>query len=154
MKLRTARAIAVGLLVAAITALPASSLGLRSVGLRVILPFTGIPLSIGAEVVTGVSFGRVSISLFLSPSGGTLLFGSTDIALTGDPEAANAFLRMTTGLSYFDPTRRLPTLLFGGGVSVLFTAAESFEFGLSAEAVYPLAFPVPMLSLSGGWILP
>lgn len=154
MKHGTVRAIAVGLLVVAITGLPVSSLGLRSVGLRLILPFTGIPLSIGAEIVTDASFGRLSISLFLSPAGGTLLLGSADVALTGDPETANAFLRMTTGLSYFDLTRRLPTLLFGGGVSVLFTAAESLVFGLSGEAVYPLAFPVPMLTLSGGWLLP
>lgn len=154
MKHRTARAIAVGLLVVAITGLSASSLGLRSVGLRLILPFTGIPLSVGAEVVTDVPFGRVSISLFLSPAGGTLLLGSADIALTKDPQAANAFLRMTTGLSYFDPSRRLPTLLFGGGGAVLFTAAEPFEFSLTAEVVYPVAFPVPMLTLSGGWMLP
>jgi len=143
MKHGTVRAIAVGLFVVAITGLPASSLGLRSVGLRLILPFTGIPLSIGAEIVTDASFGRLSISLFLSPAGGTLLLGSADVAL-----------RMTTGLSYFDPTRRLPTLLLGGGVSVLSTAAESLVFGLSGEAVYPLAFPVPMLTLSGGWLLP
>jgi len=134
--------------------LPMSSLGLRSVGLRVILPFTGIPISIGAEVVTEASFGGLSLSLFLSPRGGTLLLGSAEIALTGDPEAASAFLRLTTGLSYFDSSRLLPSLLFGGGVSVLFTAAEPFTFAMAAETIYPLAFPIPMLTLSGAWSLP
>jgi len=154
MKRGTDRVIAVGLLVAVIVSFSASSHGLRSFGLRLILPFTEVPFSIGAEVVTDAPFGRLSISLLLSPTGGTLLLGSADVALTEDPATAKAFLRMTTGLSYFDPTLHLPTLLFGGGVSVLCTVAESFGFGLTGEVIYPFAFPVPMLALSGGWMLP
>jgi len=151
-----ARVLAVGLLAVTIVTLSAfaSSHGLRSVGLRLILPFTEAPSWVGAEVVTGAPFGRLSISLFLSPAGGTLLLGSADVALTDDPDAARAFLRMTTGLSYSDPTRYLPTFLFGGGVSVLCTVTESFGFGLTSEVIYPFAFPVPMLALSGGWMLP
>lgn len=141
-------------LIIASACLPASSSGIRSVGLRLIFPFTGIPLALGAEVVTDISFGRLSISLFLSPAGGTLLLGSMDIALTGDLDTANAFLRLTTGLSYFDPSRRLPTFLFGVGTSVLSTAVDPFAFGFAGELIYPLAFPVPMLTLSGAWSLP
>jgi len=150
------RAVMVVLFLGVVTCLclPASSLGLRSVGLRVILPFTGIPISVGAEVVAEASFGGLSFSLFLSPRVGTLLLGSAEIVLAGDPEGASAFLRLTTGLSYFDPSRRLPTLLFGGGMSVLFTAAEPFALGMAVEAIYPLLFPIPMFILSGAWTLP
>ena len=127
---------------------------IRSVGLRFILPFGGLPVFLGAEVVADVPFGDLSISLFLSPTGETLLLGSADLALTREPTEDSAFLRVTAGLSYFDPSRQLPTLLVGGGTIVRFSAAESLLLGLSAELVYPIAFPVPMLTLSGAWELP
>jgi len=134
--------------------LPGHAEGIRSVGLRLIVPFTGIPLSVGAEVVVNATFGAAAFSLFLSPAGGTLLLGSADVALTANPAEASAFLRITTGLSYFDPSRRLPTVLFGFGTSVLFSAAEPFLFGFTGELIYPVAFPVPMLTVSGGWAIP
>ena len=154
MKHRAVHAIVVLVLIVASAYLPAISAGIRSVGLRLILPWSGIPLSLGAEVVTDAAFGGLSFSLFLSPEGGTLLLGSADIALTGDPNTADAFLRLTTGLSYFDPSRRLPSFLFGVGTSVLFTAMEPFVFGFAGELIYPLAFPMPTFTLSGAWSLP
>ena len=140
--------------VVACSSLLALSVGIRSVGLRLILPFIEIPLSLGAEVVVDSSFGDLSFSLFLSAAGGTLLLGSADISLSAEPDATNAFLRLTTGLSYFDPARRLPSFLLGAGTSVRFTAVEPFVLGLATELLYPLAFPVPMLALSGAWSLP
>jgi hypothetical protein len=154
MKHRAVQAIIVLVLIVASTCLPATPAGIRSVGLRLILPWSGIPLSLGAEVVTDTEFGGLSLSLFLSPAGGTLLLGSADIALAGDANTANAFLRLTTGLSYFDPSRRLPSFLFGAGTSVSFTAMEPFAFGFAGELIYPLAFPMPMFTLSGAWSLP
>ena len=100
------------------------------------------------------SYGGLSFSLFLSPAGGTLLLGSADIGLTSNSDAANTFLRLTSGLSYFDPSRRLPSLLFGVGTSILFTAMEPFVFGFAGELIYSLAFPMPMFTLSGAWLLP
>lgn len=140
--------------VVACCCLLAVSAGIRSIGLRLILPWSGIPLSVGAEVVTDAAFGSLSFSLFLSPAGGTLLLGSADIALTSDPREATTFLRLTTGLSYFDSTRRFPSLLVGAGTSVRLATAEPFTFGLSGELVYPLAFPTPMFTLSGTLSLP
>ena len=154
MKRRANVVVAVLAVLVASMGLHAATAGIRSVGLRVILPFSGIPLVLGAEIVTDAGFGGLSISLFLSPTGGTLLLGSVDVALTGDPDEANAFLRLTTGLSYFDRSRRLPSILLGAGASVLFSAAEPFHIGFTAELVYPLAFPMPMFSLSGAWALP
>jgi len=128
--------------------------GIRSVGLRLIVPFAGIPVSVGAEVTVDARFGAASFSLFLSAAGGTLLLGSADVALTANPAEASGFLRITTGLSYFDPSRRLPSVLFGFGTSVSFSAAEPFLLGLTGELLYPVAFPVPMLTVSGGWAIP
>jgi len=128
--------------------------GIRSVGLRLILPFTGVPLHLAGEIVAEAPFGDLSFSLFLSPQGGTLLLVSADVALSRAPGSASAFLRMTTGLAYFDSTRLLPTLLLGAGTSVRFTAAEPLTVGLSAELIYPLAFRAPLLSVSTGWALP
>ncbi len=124
---------------------------IQSVGIRLILPFTGIPLLLGAEIVTDMPFGGLSISLFLSPQGGTLLLGSADIALAEDLDETSASLRVTTGLSYFDPGQRFPSIVFGGGVSVLTSAAQPLAFGLTSELIYPIAFPVPMLAVSGAW---
>jgi len=143
----------VGLFVTVI-APPVFSAGIRSVGLRLILPATGIPLVVGAEVVTDVSLGELSISLFLSPAGGSLLLGSVDVALTGDPSAARAFLRLTTGLAYFDASRRFPSFLVGAGTSARLSVAESFLFGLTGELIYPIAFPIPLITVAGAWALP
>ncbi len=154
MKRRTVLTVAALALLIASVCPQTLALGLRSVGLRLILPFTGVPLYLGAEVVTEASFGDLSISLFLSPAGGTLLLGSADIALTGATGPASAFLRLTTGLAYFDSSRFLPSLLFGAGTTVRFSGADPLALALSGEMIYPLAFPVPMLSLSAGYALP
>jgi hypothetical protein len=145
---------AVPALVLSIGMIAIASTGIRSVGLRVILPFTGVPLYLGGEVVTEAPFGDLSFSLFLSPDGGTLLLGSADVALTDDESTATAFLRLTTGLAYFDPSRLLPTILLGAGTSVRFDAAHPLALSMTGELIYPLAFPIPMLTVSGGWALP
>ncbi len=137
-----------------LTSLPAATFEARTIGLRLILPFTRIRHSIGAELIVETEFGRVSLSLFISSAAGTLVLGSADIAMTEDPSEAASFLRLTTGFSYFDSSRLLPSLVAGAGMALRYSPLESIEFGLSAEALYPLAFPVPMISLSGGWVLP
>ena len=146
--------LAVSLLVLSLSMTAFASTGIRSVGVRLILPFTGVPLYLGGEVVTEAAFGDLSFSLFLSSDGGTLLLGSADVALAGDADSATAFLRLSTGLAYFDPSRLLPTLLVGAGTSVRFDAADPLVLSMTGELLYPLAFPIPMLTVSGGWALP
>lgn len=63
-------------------------------------------------------------------------------------------LRLTTGLTYCDPARRLPMLLFGVGASVLLAAVVPFALGTIAKISYPLVPPIPMLTLSGACALP
>jgi hypothetical protein len=72
MKRRTVRAVVPLVVVAAATGLPTMSAGIRSVGPRPILPFTGIPRPLG----------------------------TADIAWTGNPSGASAFVRLPAmGLS-------------------------------------------------------
>ena len=47
-----------------------------------------------------------------------------------------------------------PTLLLGGGVYYEVDAISPVLVGLAAELLVPLAFPIPMLSTSIGWVLP
>ncbi len=154
MKRGTVHAVSILVIIIASTCLPAISAEIRSAGLRLILPWSGIPLSLGAEVVADAAFGCLSFPLLLSPAGGTLLLGGADIGLTGDPNAANAFLRLTTGLSYVNSARRFPSILVGAGTSVRLLAADPFTVGLTGELIYSLAFPMPMFALSGAWSLP
>jgi hypothetical protein len=130
------------------------SAGIRSVGLRLVLPFAAMPPLLGLELVADAPFGAISASLFLSSAGGTLLLGSADIALTEAPSRASAFLRLTSGLSHADRSRLLPSLLIGAGLSFRLSILEPFALGFAGELVYPIAFPLPMLTLSGAWSLP
>ena len=154
MKHRAVHAIGILVMLVASTCIPAIPAQMRSVGLRLILPFTGMPPLLGAEVAIDVSYGGLSLSLFLSMAGGTLLLGSVDIALAGDPSEASTFLRLTTGLSYFDPARHFPSILLGAGTSFRYSAMEPFVFGFAGELIYPLTFPMPLFTLSGAWSLP
>jgi hypothetical protein len=153
MKHRAVHAIGTLVILVVSACLPAISAGIRPVGLRPILPFTGIPLLLGAEVVMNVSYGGLSFSLFLSPADGTLLPGSADIALAGDPSEASTFLRLTTGLPHFDSARRFPSILLGAGTSLRYSAIEPFVSGFAGKLIYPLAFPLPLFTLSGAWTL-
>lgn len=140
MKRGTVQAVGILVIIIASTYLPAISAEIRSVGLRLILPWSGTPLSLGAEVVTDAAFGCLSFPLFLSPA--------------GEPNAANVFLRLTTGLSYFNSARRFPSILAGAGTSVRLLAADPFTVGFAGELIYSLAFPMPMFTLLGAWPLP
>ena len=154
MKPGTVRTVGILVIIIASMCLPATSAKIQSVGLHLILPWSRIPLSLGAEVVADAAFGCLSFPPFLSPAGGTLLVGGADIGLTSNPNAANAFLRLTTGLSYFDSARRFPSILVGAGTSVRLLAADLFTVGFADELIYSLAFPMPMFALSGAWSLP
>jgi len=128
--------------------------GIRSFGLRAVLPIGRVPFLIGIEARGDVPFGLLTGSFFLSSEGRVLITASYDIGLTGDAEGSRTFLRATVGLYYFDVQAFLPSLLFGGGVAVDVPAASFLAFGASGEFLYPLAFPTPLVSASGRWLLP
>jgi len=124
---------------------------IRSIGIRFVLPFTGGPLLIGIEATTNLPFGIGTGSFLLDSEGRTLITLGADIDLSEEESDAEAYLRLTGGIYYFDPSRFLPSPLFGGGFSYRFLVLKPFVFGFAGEFLYPIAFPAPMLSLSAGW---
>ena len=148
---RLARTSGILFLLTAFALVSTASAGVRSVGLRVILPFGGLPVLLGLEVTTELSFGLASATLFLSPNGQTLVTGSVDIAMG---ESEEAFVRLTTGFFYFERNKILPSPLVGGGLAYKQGGLHPLDIGIAGEFLYPLAFPFPMFSLSGGWMLP
>lgn len=128
--------------------------GVRSIGLRVVLPIGQTPFLIGVEAAGDVPFGLLTGSFFLSSKGKVLITASYDVQLAGATEGNRTFLRATIGLSYFDPAAFLPSIVFGGGLAVDVPVASFLAFGVAGEFLYPLAFPTPLVSTSARWLLP
>ncbi len=128
--------------------------GVRSVGLRVVLPIGNAPLLFGLEARGDVAFGIATGSLFLSAKGNALITLSCDLRLGEAAAAARTFVRLTTGLVYFDRSRLLPSIVLGGGLTFEVPVSPTLAFAAAGELLYPFAFPVPMVSASGRWVLP
>jgi len=126
----------------------------RSIGLRVVLPWKGLPLLVGAEATVDLRFGRGAMSFFLTGEGQVLFAISADALVSAPTNPLSIYVRATTGLFYFDPSAYAPTPLIGGGVYYEVGALEPILVGFAAELLYPLAFPFPMISTSLGWALP
>ena len=127
----------------------ATSQGLRSIGLRLALTWSETPIWLGIEASTDLSWTILSAALFITPDGKTLFTGHFDIPLQ---EETAAFLRVTAGFYYFEPRQPFPYPLAGVGLSYLPVSASPIYVGFAGEFVYPLAFPLPMFSISGGWL--
>jgi hypothetical protein len=128
---------------------PVAAGGLRTVGLVVALSWSSTPLWIGVEASTDLSWSVLSGALFLTPDGKTLFTGHLDVPVQ---QGAAAFLRATAGFYYFSSSQPFPYLLAGAGISVLPLASSPLFVAFSGEFIYPLAFPLPMFSISGGWL--
>jgi len=143
------------LLVAAVLGTSASAAGfVRSVALRIVLPWTGLPLLIGVEASTELAFGLGTASFFLTTDGRALITLGGNVALTESEERGMTYLRLTTGLAYFDTQAYGPDVVFGLGLAYEFRVLDAVAIGFASEFLYPIAFPVPMFSASAGWILP
>ncbi len=88
---------------------------LSSIGIRIVLPFTGEPFLVGIEATTNLSFGLGTGSFLLDSAGRTLIAVGVDIDLGEEGSSARTYLRLTTGIYYFDPSRSFPSPLIGGG---------------------------------------
>ena len=139
-------------LLVALLSLVAQASPFRSIGVRLILPLGGLPVAIGLEATANIGFTIGSLSFFLSLKGETLLLGSLVLPL--DPASPGTCARLTFGLFDFDPEPALPSLVAGAGVSYYGAPSDWFGYSLAGEFLYPLAFPLPMFSISGGWISP
>ena len=154
MSLRTLRTVGIAVLLIVLAGQLALGLSFRSVGLRVLLPWTDVPFVLGIEASVDANFGAVGSSFFLTPDGRTLLLGTVDFQV-GDPAAAaQSYFRVTGGLLYLNTARSLPQLVAGGGLVVGTPVLGAIIGGLSAEFIYPFAFPLPMFSLMGAWSAP
>lgn len=134
-----------------VMAYPARGAGLDYVGLRIIIPLGQAPFMVGVDIGTHLSFGWAMGSLFLAPDGKTLILGSAEVAIGGQESAGVSLLRGTLGISYFDLSAMLPSLVFGGGISYRFSLADHFQLAASGEIIYPLALGPPMFSIGTGW---
>ncbi len=123
--------------------------GLRSVGLRLVLSWSETPLWIGIEASTDLASTILSGTLFITPDGKTLFTGNVDIPVQED---AAVFLRVTAGFYYLEPRQPFPYPLAGVGIAYSLLAESPIYFGFSGEFIYPLKFPLPMFSISGGWL--
>ncbi|MBE0636715.1 hypothetical protein IH601_12020 [Candidatus Bipolaricaulota bacterium] len=126
-----------------------SAQGLRSIGLRVALSWTETPIWAGIEASTDTSWGNLSAGFFITPTGKTLFTGHIDVPLQ---EGGAAFVRLTGGFYYFEASQPFPYPLIGAGLSYLLVSASPIYVGFASEFIYPLAFPLPMFSLSSGWL--
>jgi hypothetical protein len=128
--------------------------GIRSIGLRVVLPIGNTPFLLGLEARGDLAFGVATGSFFLSAEGKALITLSCDLRLGSDEAAAKTFVRLTTGLVYFDRTHYLPSLLVGAGLTFEVPVSSFLGVAAAGEFIYPFAFPVPMVSASGRWVFP
>lgn len=154
MSLRIFRTGAAAILLIVLASQFALGLSLHRVGLRFLLPWTDVPFVLGVEASVDADFGAVGSSFFLTPDGRTLLLGTVDIQV-GDPAAtAQSYFRLTGGLLYLNTAQSLPQLVAGGGLVVETSLIGAVTGGMSAEFIYPFAFPLPMFSLMGAWSIP
>lgn len=128
--------------------------GVRSIGLRFTLPLGNTPALLGLEARGDVLLGVATGSLFVSARGNALLTLSYDLQLGSTEAAAETYLRLTTGLVYFDRTHALPTILYGGGMTFELPLSPTLAVAAAGEFLYPFAFPIPVVSASGRWVLP
>lgn len=124
----------------------------RSIGLRLVVPLGGLPVVIGIEATANIGSVIGSLSFFLSLEGEALLLSSLDLPL--DPGGHGACVRLTAGLYDFTSQPTLPALVGGAGVSCYGSSLGWFGYSLAGEFLYPLAFPLPMFSVGGGWVSP
>lgn len=129
--------------------LSANSQSLRSIGIRVALSWSDTPIWLGIEASTDTSWSILAAALFITPDGKTLFTAHVDLPLQ---ENAAVFFRITGGFYYFEPRQPLPYPLVGGGLSYMADSANPIYVGFAGEFIYPLAFPLPMFSISGGWL--
>lgn len=128
--------------------------GVRSIGLRLVLPIGRVPLFLGVEATADVPFGVLNGMFALNAAGQTLITGSYDLQLQGDVEGSKTFLRLTAGLSYLERGAFLPALVFGGGLALEVPLTPALSACPAAEFLFPIALPLPTVSLAGRWMLP
>jgi len=154
MRRSTTRLLILGCVLLALAVPASAETFIRSVGLRAVLPWTGLPFLIGIEATTELAFGLGTASFFITTEGRTLFTIGADVRLTEAESPAVTYLRLTTGLAYFDPSAFAPKVVLGAGLAYEFGILDPLSLTFAAEFLYPIALPIPMFSASAGWLLP
>lgn len=126
----------------------------RSVGLRVIVPWTGAPFLIGLEATKDLGIALGTASFYLNASGQTLITLGANIPLGDEGNPLQVYVRGSTGLAYLDPRAFGPDILLGVGAVYELHSAAPWIAGFAVEMVYPIAFPTPMITIAGGYLFP
>ncbi len=130
------------------TTVCAQGLGIRSVGVRLMLSWGDPPLWWGAEVTSTISETLLSAAFFVTARGKTLFMTYVDVPAVSQ---GDVFFRLTGGCYHVEGEQPLPYPLIGAGFSSPALSGGSIHVNVSGEFIYPLAFPAPAFSLSGGW---
>ncbi len=123
--------------------------GLHAIGVCVAISWGETPIWMGIEASATLASSILSASLFITPDHKTLFKGHLELPMQ---EEGAAFLRVTAGFYYFEPSQPFPYPLAGIGLSYLPWEQSPTYIRFSGEFIVPLAFPLPMFSISGGWL--
>lgn len=139
----------IGLSLAATYTAPLVAQTFHSVGVRVAFSWGEVPIMLGAEVSMELGDSLASVSLFLSPGGRTLLLASYDLPILSEGQA---FIRATTGFFYYGRNQMLPTPVIGTGLAFRPVLMDPIGATFAGAFIYPIAFPMPLMSMSLGWL--
>jgi hypothetical protein len=126
----------------------------RSIGVRLTLPWGGRPILAGAEATADLGFGLGTGSFFLSSKGEGMLVVGVAVPLSEGMPETMAYARLLAGFYYFDLSAFAPSLLAGIGMGFETDMLDPVLVGLAIDFAYPIAFPLPLVSASFGWSLP
>jgi len=153
--MRSCPALLVVLIVVGLLSVPVLGDGfVRSIGLRFTLPGGGRPVLVGIEATTDIGFGLGRAAFFLSAKGEGMFLVGAGVRLTEEDAETITYLQFLSGFYYFDLAAFSPSLLAGLGVVYESIAYDPLLVGLEIDFAYPIALPIPLLSVSLGWALP
>ena len=126
----------------------------RTIGLRLIVPWTGDLLLLGVEATANVDPLVGTAAFYLNAAGQTLITLGANLPLGEDGAPLGVSVRASTGLAFLDTSAFGPSLLLGIGAIYEVSQAEPWVFGFGVEMIYPIAFPTPMFTASAGYLFP
>jgi len=126
----------------------------RSIGLRLVLPWTGASPLLGIEATANLDPVIGTAAFYLNARGQTLITLGVNLPLGEEGNPLQVSARASTGLAFFDTSAFGPDLLLGIGVGYEVAEYAPWLFGFSVEMIYPIAFPTPVITGFGGYLLP
>jgi len=126
----------------------------RTVGVRIILPWTGAPFLIGVEATAGFDPLIGTAAFFLNTEGKTLITVGANLPLGEEGNPLQVAVRASTGLAFLNTSAFGPDLLLGIGATYEVSPRSPWVMGFAVEMIYPIAFPTPIITTSAGYLFP